>query len=118
MACRLVGANPLSEPTLVCLVIGPIGTNFSKILIEIQTFSLKKMYLKMSSGKWWPFCLGLNMIRGHHSTWLMRSTNDANNYLTPVVSVVLNNDVDDDFDERHEHLKAFHLNISDRFLFS
>ena len=28
------------------------------------TFSLKKMHLKMSSGKWRPFCLGLNVLMG------------------------------------------------------
>ena len=44
------------------LLIGPLGTNFSEILMEIHTFSLKKMHLKMSSGKWQPFCLGLNVI--------------------------------------------------------
>ena len=33
------------------LLIGPLGTNFSEILIEIQTFSLKKMHFKMSSAK-------------------------------------------------------------------
>ena len=33
------------------LLIGPQGTNFSEILIKIHTFSLKKMHLKMSSGK-------------------------------------------------------------------
>ena len=33
------------------LLIGPMGTNFNEILIEIQTFSFKKMHLKMSSGK-------------------------------------------------------------------
>ena len=38
-------------------LIGPLGTNFSEILIEILTFSFKEMYLKMSSGKWRPFCL-------------------------------------------------------------
>ena len=32
------------------LSIGPLGTNVSKILIEIHTFSFKKMYLKMLSG--------------------------------------------------------------------
>ena len=42
------------------LLIGPLGTNFSEILIEIHTFSFKKMHLKMSSAKWCPFCLGLN----------------------------------------------------------
>ena len=44
-------------------LIGPLGTNFSEILIEIETFSLKKMHLKMSSGKWRPSCLGLNVIK-------------------------------------------------------
>ena len=32
------------------LLIGPLGTNFSEILIEIHTFSFKKIYPKMSSG--------------------------------------------------------------------
>ena len=45
------------------LLIGPLGTNFSEILIEIQTISLKKILLKMSSAKCWPFCLGLNVLR-------------------------------------------------------
>ena len=44
------------------LLIGPLGTNFTGILIEIHTFSFKKMHLKMSSGKWLPFCLGLNVL--------------------------------------------------------
>ena len=44
------------------LLIGPLGTNFSEILIEIYTFSFKKRHLKMSSGKWRPFCLGLNVL--------------------------------------------------------
>ena len=44
------------------LSIVPLGTNFNEILIEIHTFSLKKMHLKMSSAKWRPFCLGLNVL--------------------------------------------------------
>ena len=44
------------------LIIGPLGTNFSEILIEIYIFSFKKMHLKMSSRKWRPFCLGLNVL--------------------------------------------------------
>ena len=43
------------------LLIGPLGTNFSEILIETHTFSLKKMHFKMS-GKWRPFSLGLNVL--------------------------------------------------------
>ena len=46
------------------LLIGPLGTNFSEMLIEIHTFSFKKIHLKMSSGKRRPFCLGLNVLNG------------------------------------------------------
>ena len=45
------------------LLIGPLGTNFSEILIGIETFLFKKMHLKMSSAKWRPFCLGLNVLK-------------------------------------------------------
>ena len=44
------------------LSIGPLGTNFSENLIEILTFSFTKMRLKVSSAKWRPFCLGLNVL--------------------------------------------------------
>ena len=44
------------------LVCGPLGTNFIEILIGIKTFSFKKMHSKMSSAKWRPFCLGLNVL--------------------------------------------------------
>ena len=45
------------------LSIGPVGTNFSEIVIEIYTFSFKKMRLKISSAKWRPCCLGVNVLR-------------------------------------------------------
>ena len=48
------------------LLIGPLRTNFSEILIKIQTFSFKKMHFKMLSGKWRPSGVpqsaGLNVI--------------------------------------------------------
>ena len=44
------------------LLIGPLGTNFNEILLELYTFSFTKMHLKMSFGKWRPFCLGLNAL--------------------------------------------------------
>ena len=44
------------------LLIRTLGTNFSEILSEIHAFSFTKMHLKMSSGKWRPFCLGLNVL--------------------------------------------------------
>ena len=37
------------------LLIRPLGTNINEILIEIRTFSFKKMHSKMSSEKWRPF---------------------------------------------------------------
>ena len=45
------------------LLIKHLGTYFSEILIRIQTFSFKKKHLKMSSPKWRPFCLGLNVLK-------------------------------------------------------
>ena len=45
------------------LLIGPLGTNFSEILIGIQTFPFKKLRLRMSSAKWRPSCLGLNELK-------------------------------------------------------
>ena len=49
------------------LLIGPPETNFNEILIEIHTFSFKKIYLKMSFGKWRailsrPQCVNLDHV--------------------------------------------------------
>ena len=44
------------------LLIRTIWTNVSEILSEIRASSFKKMDLKMSSAKWRPFCLGLNVL--------------------------------------------------------
>ena len=40
-----------------------LGTNFSEILIEIHTFSFKKIRFNVSSVKWRPFCISLNVLR-------------------------------------------------------
>ena len=45
------------------LLIGPLGKNLSEIVIEIVVFSFKEMQLKLSSAKWRPFCLGLNVLK-------------------------------------------------------
>ena len=42
------------------LLIGPLGTNFNEISVEIHTFS----YDKMSSAKWRLFRLGPNVLMG------------------------------------------------------
>ena len=70
------------------LLTGPLGTNFSEILIGIQIFSFKKMPLKMSSAKWRPFCLGLNVLT---SVWLSVA---FNLYLCCPIHVTLSNILD------------------------
>ena len=45
------------------LLIGPLGTNFSEISVKVHIFSFMKVHLKMSSVKWQPSCLGLNVLR-------------------------------------------------------
>ena len=54
------------------LLIGPFGTNVSEILIESHTFSFNEIHFKISSGKWRPFVLGLNV--------LSRVTNHCNRF--------------------------------------
>ena len=44
------------------LLNGPLGTNFSEILIEIPTFSFNKMHFKVLCAKWRSFCLSLNVL--------------------------------------------------------
>ena len=53
-------------PNAGILLIGPFGTNLSEMLIEIQTFSIRKMHSKMPSAKWQPFCLGLGVIKNSY----------------------------------------------------
>ena len=46
----------------VLLSVGPLETIVSQIAFEIETFSFKKMHLKMSPGKYRLFYLGLNVL--------------------------------------------------------
>ena len=48
------------------LLIGPWRINFNEILIDVLAFSFKKMCLKLSSAKWRPFCLGLNVLAPYY----------------------------------------------------
>ena len=61
------GLSPGRRQTIIwtnagIVLIGPLGTNFSEIIIEIHAFSFMKMHLNMSFGKRRPFCLGLNVL--------------------------------------------------------
>ena len=58
------------------LLIGPLGTNFSEILIEILAFSFKKMHLRVSSVKRRPFCLGLHVLT-NECIWEIGDTFEA-----------------------------------------
>ena len=67
------------------LLIGPLGTNFSEISIKIQSFSFTKMRLKVSSAKWRPFCLGLNVLM-----YIAQIIHVCHNYTFPVWNEVRN----------------------------
>ena len=62
------------------LLLGPLGANFSENLIEILTFSFTTMWLKVSSAKWWPFCLGLNVLRHWYCEYFITKFKDATQY--------------------------------------
>ena len=62
MACRLVGAKPLSEPMLEYCSLDPYEQSSVKFKSELKHFHTRKC-LKMSSVKWRPFCLGLNVLK-------------------------------------------------------
>ena len=57
-----------------------LGTNFSEISIKIHTFSFKIMHLKMSSGKWRPSCLGLNVLTNNVYQGSVASTSPESNF--------------------------------------
>ena len=48
--------------TYIRLVNWPLENKESEISIEIYTFAFKKMPMNISSGKWRPFCVGLNVL--------------------------------------------------------
>ena len=60
----------------------PLRTNFSEILFEIYTFSCNEMYLKMSSGKWRPFCLDLNVLRQTKNYIILQGMDTMHRYVT------------------------------------
>ena len=80
-------------------LIGPTGKNFYDILIGIQTFSIKEIHLKMSSAKWRPYCLGLNVlisypaITVHISGILNSSAAETRIFLSNEVNSQVDNDL-------------------------
>ena len=82
------------------LSIGSLGTNFSEILIKITTISFREMRLKMSSAKWQPFCLSLNVVYIafmsyppgpgdiYHRDWHIRTTHFNFTTIAPCTKVL------------------------------
>ena len=82
------GLSPIRRQAIIytntgSLLIGPSGTNFSENRIEIQTFSLTKMHLKISSAKWRTFrpernesthCLGTSSLCYININWVTTIT--------------------------------------------
>ena len=66
------------------LLIGPLGINFSEILIEIITFWFHKMRLKVSSAKRRPFCLDLNVLMSRCYKRVITGTSHFNSPQTKV----------------------------------
>ena len=68
MACRLFDVKPLSKPLLPYCQL-----DHEKHTLKIF-YSRFKMYLKLSSVKWHPFCLGRNVLRAYPvqtDNWLL-----------------------------------------------
>ena len=63
MACRLFGTKPLSEPMLTYCQLGPEEHISVKFHLKFKSFHSRKTTWKcLSSAKWEPFCLGLNVL--------------------------------------------------------
>ena len=60
-------------------LIGPLGTNFNEILIEIHKFSFKKIHLKMSAILSRPQCVNPGRQSGNRLPWL-RAINSMDQY--------------------------------------
>ena len=70
MACHLLGANPLREPTLTyCqprltyLSIGPLRINISKKINQSMKLFINVNSFEKSSVKLWPFCPGRDELK-------------------------------------------------------
>ena len=66
------------------LSIGPLRTYFSENVIKMQQLSLKKIHVNMSSAKWRPSCLGLNVLtHWHPKIQVFQQTRRAQNFSKP-----------------------------------
>ena len=73
----------------------PLGTNFCEIVFRNQTFSFKKMHLKLSSAKWQPFVsasmsYGATDIRGFVVYLLSKEIRSINMYRAIGCKIIAN----------------------------
>ena len=78
MACP-IRRQAIIKTSAGLLSIGPLATNFSEILVKIRNLSFTKIYLKLLSAKWRPFCPGGDeltlccmqhqLLAGHKAPW-------------------------------------------------
>ena len=88
------------------LLIGPIETDFSEILIGIQTFSFRKMHLKISSAKWRPFCLGLNEFNAMlYSLYKPRGEHTVNDSCWTIIQTIPNTYIS------YIHIANYNMNV-------
>ena len=73
MACRLIGAQPISEKNAGILFIGHLEKNYSEILIEIEIFSTltaqAPSYLGLTRSISWLLMPRLLTSPGHQQPW-------------------------------------------------
>ena len=65
MSLFLVNLGSGTQPNAVGLLLSlwsSLGRIFSKISVEISYIYVTKIYLKIPSTKWWPFCSGFNLL--------------------------------------------------------
>ena len=62
LACRLTGDKPSSEPMLKYYQLDP-GNKFQWNLNQNTKKIIENDFKKWRLEKWWPFCLGLNVLR-------------------------------------------------------
>ena len=73
--------NSLS-PSAGILLNGPLGTNFNENLIKNHAFSFPKVHYGVSSGKWRPFCPGINVLTVEVSSSISRKILSAHYDIT------------------------------------
>ena len=76
------GSQAIISTNAAILLTEPLGTKFGEILMEIHTFSVKKMHLKMLFAIWRPFCLSFNVL-SYGDLLMVRHQSHQGNSLRP-----------------------------------